>query len=469
MPLVFTARREHSRALERLVLAASLCAGLAAGAVPAAVSVPDSAAGEEDATAEETATAKGFRRHFHWEMASHPRLRIGELVRLDFRFQFRHDFRSFDPEISGQQGETCNLSGFRFAVEGRVTQDFEFEIERETKNEAAEWLRLSTNETHATWRDVFGNFRHYRRLQFRFGQFKIPFGMDQQQGPAHRDFVFRSLIGQFLAPGRDLGGMLHGRVFEHRVQYEVGLFAGDGWRAHLKDYSRSGERAIAGRLAAAPLEFVAIPRFLKPLRGTELGIAVVQNPITEGLRSLRGRTWVDTHNYFDRINVRGHRLRLGTELNFANGPFSVKGEIIRVSDQRLGQGLRGQDLPDLISRGWYLAGTWLLTGEKKVNVIKPKRDFITGRGLGAVEFAARYEQIRFGSAEHPGLPSRSSRAANIYSESERVATFGVNWFLNRFMRIQYNAIREVIEDVQNAPIPGVGTYWSRYVRMQFVL
>ena len=56
---------------------------------------------------------------------------------------------------------------------------------------------------------------------------------------------------------------------------------------------------------------------------------------------------------------------------------------------------------------------------------------MTGRGFGAVQIAARYEQLRFGSAEHPGLPSRSTRAANIFSASERVATFGVNWYLNQ--------------------------------------
>jgi len=99
----------------------------------------------------------------------------------------------------------------------------------------------------------------------------------------------------------------------------------------------------------------------------------------------------------------------------------------------------------------------------------PRREFIRGHGFGAIQIVARYEQMRFGSAEHPGLPSRSTRAANIYSESERIATFGVNWYLNRFVRVQYNAIREVIEDLQKAPILGQSTYWSRYVRIQFVM
>ena len=75
--------------------------------------------------------------------------------------------------------------------------------------------------------------------------------------------------------------------------------------------------------------------------------------------------------------------------------------------------------------------------------------------------------MRFGSSEHPGLPSRSSRAANIFSESERIASFGVNWYLNRFTKIQFTALREVLEDREKAPIPGIDTYWSRFLRIQF--
>ena len=445
-----------------------LCAWPAAAQSQAPAEAPATAAGDAEANAIARAPA-GLLRKFHLEWTSRPRLRVGELVRIDFRFKFFHDFRTFDPEISGAEGDVSNLRGVRVGIEGRITPHFEFEVEREIRNEIGEAFNFRTRETHALWRDVFGNFRYFRRFQIRAGQFKIPFGMDQMQGPAHRDFVFRSQIGDRLAPGRDLGIMLHGRLLDRRLQYQTGIFLSDGWKAHLKDYSRSGERTLAVRLAAPPLAFFPVPRFLKSIRGVEFAVAAAENPVTEGLRSLRGRTWVDTHNYFDRINVRGHRLRLGTEMNLTTGPFSAKAEVIRVRDQRLGQGLRGQDLPDLIARGWYVATTWLLTGEQKVNVIRPRRDFLLGKGIGAVEIASRYEQIRFGSSEHPGLPSRSSRAANIFSTSERVATFGTNWHLNRYMRIQFNAVREVIEDVRNAPIPGRDTYWSRYVRMQFVL
>ena len=42
-------------------------------------------------------------------------------------------------------------------------------------------------------------------------------------------------------------------------------------------------------------------------------------------------------------------------MNWSPGPFSIKGEFMHLQDERRSQGLLSQDLPDLISRGWYLS------------------------------------------------------------------------------------------------------------------
>ena len=160
---------------------------------------------------------------------------------------------------------------------------------------------------------------------------------------------------------------------------------------------------------------------------------------------------------------------MGTELNWTPGPFSLKGEFIHLRDERIGQSLRGTDLPDLISRGWYLSGTWAVTGERKASGIEPRRDFLRGGGIGAVELAVRYEQIRFGSSEHPGSPLRNQRAANILPASDRVWTFGVNWYLNRWLKVQFNGVREKIEDTVRGPIPGEDLLWTRVLRLQVVM
>jgi phosphate-selective porin len=132
------------------------------------------------------------------------------------------------------------------------------------RNEIAELFRFRTRETRALWRDVYGNYRYYRRTQIRVGQFKIPFGMDQLHYSSDGELTQRSLIGNFLAPGRDLGIMAHGKLSEGRIAYQAGLFLHDGWKAHTKDHERSGERTFAGRIVMPPLAFLKLPRARLP-------------------------------------------------------------------------------------------------------------------------------------------------------------------------------------------------------------
>jgi len=71
---------------------------------------------------------------------------------------------------------------------------------------------------------------------------------------------------------------------------------------------------------------------------------------------------------------------------------------------------------------------------KKQTASNPGIQLFVDRGVGAIELAARYEQLRFGSSEHAGLPSRSPRASNILASSDRVWTAGVNWYVNSFFQ-----------------------------------
>jgi len=48
-------------------------------------------------------------------------------------------------------------------------------------------------------------------------------------------------------------------------------------------------------------------------------------------------------------------------------------------------------------------------------------------------------------------------------------TLGVNWALNRFVKLQFNGIREQLDDAVRNPIPDGGAFWSRIIRLQIVL
>lgn len=439
----------------------------------------DSAAPRD--TAPDADADSGNNNGFRFVFRRYPSLRFGNVLRVDFHLKFQGDFRDNDPDL---ERPLFDLNRTRVGIEGRFLRDFEFEVEREIREEIS---RGNFDNPQHPWRDVYVNFRRFRDFQLQVGKFKVPFSLEQLTGPTRLDFVYRSRLADQIAPGRDLGLKLHGRFFERGLNYEVGIFKQDGENARasavaevneftaIREEAPSGQRAFAGRLTGAPLRLLPLPA---TLQDAHLGIAVVSTTVPpgfgrEGLKSLRGRM-ITGHTFFPRLFTHGQRLRLGTEFAWLPGPFSLKGEFTHVSDQRLGQGIRGNDLPDLITRAWYVSGTWVVTGDPKASVSEPRREFIFGRGIGAVELGARFEAIRFGSADHIGAPSRGNRAANVLGNSDRIWTVGVNWYVNRWVKIQFNGVHEKIEDFlhpERVPSGFAGTeaFWTKVVRLQFVL
>jgi hypothetical protein len=54
----------------------------------------------------------------------------------------------------------------------------------------------------------------------------------------------------------------------------------------------------------------------------------------------------------------------------------------------------------------------------------------------------------------------------VLGASDRALAFGINWYLNRWVKIQGNGIRERLEDPQRSPIFGRTLFWTRVVRIQ---
>lgn len=397
---------------------------------------------------------------FRFVFKKNPSLRFGQVLRIDFRAKIQGDFRAFSPDLTTDEGE-FDLQRTRFGIEGTFLKEFEYEIDREFRDS------FGGRDTSTPWRDVKLNFRYFRNFQVQVGKFKVPFSVEQLTATHNLDFVLRSRIADDLAPGRDVGASLHGRFFERGLNYEVGVFRRDGEHedALAAETETVAQRMYAARVTGTPLRLLAAPKIIKDL---ELGIAGTSSTIPEGLNGMRGHT-ASGKTFFPRSYIRGTRFRLGTELTWSPGPFSVKSEFIHVRDSRSGQSIRGTDLPSLLSRGWYVTGTWAITGEKKGNGIEPRHSLFVDRGVGAIELAARYEQLRFGSSEHAGLPSRSPRASNILASSDRVWTAGVNWYVNSFFKVQVNGIHDKLEDLQRSPISDRSSYWMGLLRLQFVM
>ena len=111
----------------------------------------------------------------------------------------------------------------------------------------------------------------------------------------------------------------------------------------------------------------------------------------------------------------------------------------------------------------------MVTGDRKDRPLEPKRPLFKGGG-GAVELAARYERMWFDSKETGEPPFSNSRAEVILPNGDKVFTLGVNWYVNRWVKLQFNGIHEEIQDPGRTPLLDGGTkFWSTVFAAQLVL
>lgn len=382
-----------------------------------------------------------------------PSIRVGDDVRLDFRLKVQTDVRESSPDQPTEDG-TFHLHRRRAGIEGTLFERVTFQIERELQKRGP-------------WRDVYANVEVAEAFEVRAGKFKMPFGLEQTTSTTDLDFVNRTFGSEALTPARDVGVMAHGRA-GRLLEYEAGLFRNDGENARLREpmfllqdeVPTERSRSVAARLVTTPWGRGGGTR-------PRVGVAVTSSTIPEGLNSLRGRSVFETV-FAPRVYIRGTRTRTGLEGEWNPGALGFRGEYIRVAEERVGQGLGDVDLSDYIGRSWYASVSWVITGEEKAGGVRPRASLFQG-GFGAIEVATRFEALRFGSASDEGPAFTNPRADHVAGNEARVWTTGVNWYPNRWVRLQGNAVREAFADAERTPVPGERTFWSGILRMQVVL
>jgi phosphate-selective porin OprO and OprP len=260
-----------------------------------------------------------------------------------------------------------------------------------------------------------------RAGRFRLGQFKTPVGWeDGNIATGDVTFLERTLPEQAVYEGRRVGlewfyqGIPHwliqtafftrqdlnhdaaGETFAGRVVYNP--VAEDGEVVHLGlSASRELRDDRTGRVRARP------EVNLTPVRLVDTG-------------TLTG---------VDRLD------RQGVEAAWIHGPLMLQGEYLAM------QAIRPQT-SDFHSHGYYVTGTWLLTGESRGY----KAGAITGakpaHNWGALELALRYATLDLDDGA-------------VMGGREHDFTVGLNWYINTHFKLQANYIR-AYSDRGNLPL-----------------
>ena len=368
--------------------------------------------------------------------AAQPSIKAGDWLRVDFRARFQGDLRTSEAPIRGDEDGGIDIARRRVGVDGRVGY-VGYQVEYE----------LGPRE----WRDVYLDYRQFKPVQVRAGIFKVPFGLDENTSATSLDFIYRSRISSRLAPGRDRGVSVHGRVLNNVVSYEAGVFANDGDNARPSHSERVfGTRTFAARVLAHPF------RTSKSMwADVQFGAAISGTEVPLGFPAVRARTVFGESFYDSDVWVRGHRQRTGLEARWKPGRVTIQSEYIRLTDERRGQSVEDGDLSPLLAHGWYVSGTYSVTRKRN--------------RYGRIEAAARYEMLSFGSTSGAGAPSTSARADVVLGNVDRVTTIGANWHVNKWVKVQANLIREDIGRPSMGPMPGRPGFWSRAFRLQLTL
>ncbi len=324
--------------------------------------------------------------------------------------------------------------------------------------------------------DAFMDLKFMPELTLRVGQFKVPFSFEELSSDNTIDFVERSIINE-LAPSRDVGAVVRGSLLEGIVGYDFGVFNGAASNGSAtNNFDTNNGKDIAGRLALAPF---------KPTGNYWLKNLQVAGSFTWGdggggatsNLSPQGRTGARTANrfvYFAQQPVRGDRTRYGTDLAWAVGPASLKFEWAEQDNERKRCGgattacTGPTNLADLRATGWYVSGTWILTGEDKplTGPVIPKRSFNPGAGqfgLGAWELGIRYAELAFASDDavdfFDGNIGNGITGGGTTAESGvQALTAGLNWYWNSRVRTMLNGTNYWYDDARGTPFSCPGGF-----------
>lgn len=274
--------------------------------------------------------------------------------------------------------------------------------------------------------DAYLQLNYIPWFQVRVGKFKPPVGLERLQGDDDTSFVERGLP-TLLVPQRDIGYQIGADLLQKRLSYQVGVFNGVPDSSIGTDTAVSNHRDYAARLFLTPFQ----PDEKSVLQGLGFGLgASGGNTDGEALPSFKTFGQNSFLTFTSGVAPAGHRTRLEPQGYYYLGPFGL------FSDYGANEEgfQKGTVRRNIAFRAYQVEATYILTGEKKgFGSPTPTHNFdpLHHGGWGAVELA-----VRMGDWEaekglyNYGLVSDATSPRHLH---EYVG--GVNWYLNRLVRI----------------------------------
>jgi phosphate-selective porin OprO/OprP len=315
----------------------------------------------------------------------------------------------------------------RLEMLGTVWRDWDFKLQYDFTEAGPEGFRDAYIR--------YTGFKDYGVNGITVGQFKEPFSLEELTSSNYISFMERALPNVFV-PKRARGIGVNGTYAD--VLTAAAGFFGEGVDSDDFDNDDESEGyGGSGRVTFAPIH--------TPTRVVHVGgSASWRTPDEAAMVRFRQRPeshvtdvrLVDT-DVFEADDFASY----GAEAAVVYGPLSLQGEFIGTSVDR-----QRFDTPDVGFSGWYVFGSWFLTGESRpyefdtgvFGNLKPKS--VVGKGgIGAWELLARYSSLDLSDGVIDG-------------GEEKDVTLGLNWYPNSNLRLLLNYIW--VADVDGGPFDG---------------
>ena len=331
---------------------------------------------------------------------------------------------TFYEEDLGARDSEFSLRRMRFEVGGELHERYVFNVEpvfSEDEVELAEaWVGADLG---AEGPRLF------------VGRMKEPFGLEELMPRKHVDFPEGSLANQFM-PKEDHGLTLMGRTAGGFLEYGAAFYNGTGGD------DLNSDKDVAGRLAVFPFA----GRQGSALEHLQVGVAATagdQDTDVSG-EELKTEARAAFLAFEPGSEIDGDRTRVGLEAAWRHGPFAVSGEVLAIDQEMTGTGGDADVAFDV----WYLAASWVLTGEEKTwRGVRPDRPWVPGRegeapGCGALQLAVRISELTLDD----DLVSAGLVLPGGFPDSVMSADVGLNWYATANARLGVHWIHTEYED-----------------------
>ena len=321
---------------------------------------------------------------------------------IKFKGRVHADAASYDDDITRMDDDT-ELRRLRAGITGTIMQDWIYSFHYDS--ESAVGYRI---------KGAYVGYKGFDNINIKIGNLQQPFSLEELTSSNHILFMERSLANVF-APSYTLGSTVN--AWGKRWSFTGGYFTDTLGDRHNDN---EGGYSLASRVTFNPIDRRSFKIHLGAsaiFRNLDSGQTVSYSTRPESRSTDARLLSTGTLKDVDKIKT------YGLEAALIKGAWLLQGEVMQAKLDR-------KSHSDPVFEGAYVQAGWLITGEKhrysgkngtfkRVNPQSP---------YGALELAVRYSTLDLDDKTVTG------------GEEDNLS-LGVNWYLNRNVRVMANYIQ----------------------------